>query len=230
MLALDPTVFGSRDALMAAAADRVAAALEDGVRQRGAGCAALSGGSTPEPAYALLAQRPLDWGRITFALVDERFVPPSHADSNEGMLRRALAPALAKGATLAAMYAPDRTLEQAAAAVDAAYAPLRFDIALMGMGTDGHTASWFAGAEGLERALDPAATATVAAVRAAGAAGSAERLTLTRAAVLGARRVVLLITGEAKLERLAQACAGTAPAPVAALWGPAGAPEVLYAA
>src|SRR5262245_41313267 len=126
---LAPIAFTTRDAMMAGAADMIAEALSHGVARRGEGCAALSGGATPEPAYALLAGKPLDWPRIAFALVDERFVPPSHEASNEGMLRRALAPALTQGARLAPMYAPTAIPAEAAARAEALYASLSFDIA-----------------------------------------------------------------------------------------------------
>lgn len=198
----NPAEFPTRAALMEAAAGDIAAALQKAIDERGAACAALSGGSTPEPAYIMLAQHDLDWPRVTFALVDERFVPPDHDASNEKMLRRALAPALAKGAKLAPMYAPARDVREAADIADALYAPLHIDFALMGMGEDGHTASWFDGAEGLEAALDLSTTRKVVAICAPQATGATERLTLTLAALRTAAPVTLLITGRAKRDLL----------------------------
>jgi 6-phosphogluconolactonase len=224
------TEFSARDTLMQTAAERLAAALRDALDKHGAACGALSGGSTPEPAYRALAAMPLDWSKITFALVDERFVPSTHAASNEGMLRRALAPALAAGARLQPMYTNVASLDQAADAADARYAPLRIDIALMGMGLDGHTASWFPGADKLGEALDLDNPRTVIGLNAPQADGSTERLTLTRAAMSRASGVVLLITGQDKRAKLEAALAGDW-APVAALFAPAlPEPGVLWSA
>jgi 6-phosphogluconolactonase len=188
--------FATREALMGAAAERIAKALQNGISERGEGVAALSGGGTPEPAYAELAKLKLDWPRVTFGLVDERFVPPSDAASNEALLRRTLSPALAAGAKLLQMYADCADIEKAAARADKLYSTQHIDIALMGMGSDGHTASWFPQSPQLDAALN--GQRTVIAAYAPGATGSAERLTLTRRALGRASSVVLLITGDEK--------------------------------
>jgi 6-phosphogluconolactonase len=190
--------FPSRQAAMQAAADLLADAIERGLETRGQAALALSGGSTPEPAYALLAVRDLDWKRVAFGLVDERWVPPSDAGSNEAMLRRALAPALTQRARLVPLWSDAPSLEAGAQRADQAYAALAFDAALLGMGADGHTASWFPGSKGLEQALDENSARVVVAVEAPQAAGAAQRLTLTGAALARAGRLVLLITGADK--------------------------------
>lgn len=223
------SIFPSREALIEATTQRLAEAITQALTLRGAACVALSGGTTPAPVYRKLAARELDWRHVSFVLVDERFVPVEHEASNEGMLRAALGPALDHGAALVPMYAPALTHEAAAARANTVYAPLEIDIALMGMGADAHTASWFPGALG--DALDPVNPRSVVAVTAPGAAGAVERLTLTLAKLARARRLLLLITGEDKRAAL-EAAARSAPsaAPIAALFN-LGAPlEILWAA
>lgn len=222
--------FESRDALMQAAAGEMMRDLGQAVALRGQACAALSGGTTPGAAYERLAASNLDWPKITFALVDERFVPPSDPTSNEALVRRTLAPALAQGARVAPMYAADASLDEAAARASALYAPLHIDVALMGMGEDAHTASWFPDADRLREALDLCSLANVIAVRAPSAAGSRDRLTLTRAALARAGGVVLLICGDDKRARLDWALAQPPEkAPVAALFDGGPIPRVLWA-
>jgi 6-phosphogluconolactonase len=162
------------------------------------------------------------------ALVDERYAPPEDAASNEGLVRRKLKAAIDAGARVLPMYAPP-TVEQAADQADATYSRLQIDITLMGMGGDGHTASWFPGAAKLGEALDLDNPRTVMALTAAQADGSPERLTLTRSAVARIERVILLITGADKRARLEAALSGDW-APVAALFAPAlPQPEVFWA-
>lgn len=220
--------FATRDAAMDAVAQRLAEVLNAGIAARGHAIAALSGGSTPGPAYERLAALPLDWSKITFALVDERFVPPSDPASNEGLIRRTLAPAFANGARLLPLYADTTAVSVAADLADPQYQALTFDVALMGMGEDGHTASWFP--SGDPAALDPNSTRSVMAVIAPAARGAAERLTVTYPLIRRARSVLLLITGDAKRAALERAThLPTDQAPVSALFLDR-APETFWAA
>lgn len=204
--------------------------MRAGIAAKGEALAALSGGSTPEPIYRALARQKLDWEKVTFALVDERNVPLSSPSSNEAMIERTLEAAFNAGAEIKPMYFAGQSVEAAADSANGLYAPLRYDIALMGMGEDGHTASWFPNARGLDEALRENTKRSVVAIHAPQAQGSAERLTLTRNALKRARALVLVITGDAKRARLKQALA-TQDAPVAALFGVYMPPiEVLWAA
>lgn len=226
----EPRTFPSRDALMEAAAAHLAEALTQGVTIRGRACGALSGGTSPGPAYAKLATRDMDWRRISFALVDERFVGPSEEASNEGMLRRNLAPAFTAGASLVPMYAPGLSIDAAAHAADECYDLLHLDIVLLGMGEDGHIASWFPGARGYADAIDPASTRSVTALHAPQAYGTPERLSLTFAKISQADHVLLLLLGNERRARFeAELARAPEEAPVATLKQLPRAPEIFWA-
>ncbi len=181
-------------ACAAALAEAAQTALSEGRRAR----LALSGGSSPEPAYQRFAQADLDWSRVDLALADERWVEPSDPGSNEGLLRRCFGTV---GATIAPMKTEHASPSQASDAVSEAYARLiPFDALLLGMGTDGHTLSWFPGAQGLQAAMDAGQDRWVAPIYADYAANSGHpwRMTLTAPAIARARALILLIQGAEK--------------------------------
>ncbi len=103
----------------------------------------LSGGSTPKPVYEKLSlEKTIDWKRVTFFLLDERYVPTGHSDSNTKMIRETL---LKNSAADAAFLFPDTTLplEDCVADYDAKISARYPDLVILGMGPDGHIASLF---------------------------------------------------------------------------------------
>jgi 6-phosphogluconolactonase len=203
-------------ALASALADRVVAEGASALAARGRFDVALAGGSTPKAAYALLAQPPhrdaIEWSRVRFFFGDERCVPPDHPDSNYGMAARALLEPLGIAAdavfrmhgeddpaTAAAEYA--RVLRAELPADDAGTP--RFDLVLLGMGPDGHTASLFPGSDPL--------TDDEQLVRAPYVEKFAtHRITLTPRVLRAARAVIVTAGGAAKADALA-AVLGDAP-------------------
>ncbi len=161
----------------------------------------LSGGSTPAPLYRRLAQARLDWSAVRVALVDERWVEPDSDDSNERLIRETLLTGAAAAAAFTGMKNGQPDPFSGEANCNRAYAELAspFDIALLGMGPDGHTASLFPRAEGLEAAL--ASQSPCAAIRARRSEVTGERLermTMTPWGLLQSRKLILLISGEEK--------------------------------
>ncbi len=196
-------VHADADACARALGEAVAGDLRAALEVGATGTLALSGGTTPRPFVEHLTAQHLDWSRVEIFLVDERWCDHGDARSNHGMIARALSGGGAREARLAPMWRRGHTLAEGgalAAAEVAAVAPL--DVLVLGMGEDGHTASWIPGAEGLDVAMDDAAAAVVPVVP---ADGREPRLTMSRSAVTRAKIRYLHLNGAAKRRVLEQA-------------------------
>lgn len=161
----------------------------------------LSGGTTPRSLYERLARADLPWQRITPALVDERFVATDAAASNEGLLRTVFSPNPAFLARLQGMRGTEATAEGAAADCGKRYSalPRPWSFCLLGLGSDGHTASLFPGATGLQQALAGSHLCQAISAQPSIVTGAhTERLSLTLAGLLQAQRLFLYFTGHAK--------------------------------
>lgn len=188
------------EGLVEAVSSRLAAAIET----HGAASIAVSGGSTPKVFFRALSQRELDWAKVTVTLVDERFVPPESDRSNHSLVAANLLTNRATAATFVPLYHEAATADDASALASAATTGLApFDVVVLGMGTDGHTASFFPGGTRLKEALDPATPRGVITMEADGAGET--RLTFTFSSLHDAGFLVLHIEGNGKKEVLAQA-------------------------
>ena len=186
-----------------ALAERVAVRLRAGLIERGRAVLAVSGGSTPKEFFSRLAQAALDWENVQVTLVDERWVPDSDERSNARLVKSLLLQHAASAAQFVPLYTdaptPEDGLAEANARIDAL--PLPFDAVILGMGDDGHTASFFPGGDHLAEALDPDGRARVLPMRAP-AAGE-PRITLSLPTLLDTRALYLLVSGEKKRDLLA---------------------------
>jgi len=182
----------------------------------------LSGGSTPRRLYQLLAEPPfrqaMPWDRIHWFWGDERFVPPDHPDSNYRMVREALLarapvpaanihPVETEGDPAAAARAYERTLKDYYGAETLDPARPLFDVELLGLGPDGHTASLFPGTKVLDE-RQRWVTEVVG-------AKPEERITLTYPVLDSSRHTAFLVAGADKREPLARVLAGDRELPAA---------------
>jgi 6-phosphogluconolactonase len=221
----------SSDALADLLAGWVAERLTGAIAARGTAFLAVSGGSTPKLFFRALSRRDLDWSSVVVTLIDERFVDPSSPRSNQGLVEANLLQDGAKNARFVPLYNgaddPEEGARLAAEALDNAPWPL--DVAVLGMGNDGHTASMFPDAPNLAALLDPRATKKVDAVHAASA--GEPRLTLTLPGIVSAGAVVLHIEGDAKRQALETALEDSGPQkPIATVIGRAAKVEVFWTA
>ncbi len=228
-------LFETREALLDALSLHCLSALSDALGARGQASFMVSGGSSPAPLYRKLSEADLDWASIHVALVDERWVDRDHDKSNETFIVNNLLQNRAAAARLTGMKNAAVTARDGLADCEAAYRalPSPFDLTLLGMGPDGHTASLFPHAEGLSAALDAQSDRLCAAITAQQSevtGAMTERMTLSLAGLLNSRQLLLLITGEDKLAALRDAQAGddVAAIPVRAVLQQTRVPLTIY--
>ena len=195
-------------ALADALSSQIADDLRKSIAERGTALVALSGGNTPRHLFKRLSHIALDWSKVTVTLVDERWSPESDERSNGRMLRSSLLQNQAAAAQFVPLYngAPSADEGLAATRERTKDLALPFDAVVLGMGGDGHTASFFPGGDHLAQALDLDGDERIITMRAPGA-GEA-RITWTLAALLNTRALYLHIEGEEKRHVLADAQLG----------------------
>lgn len=197
-------VFPTTTALARAAAQRFVACAREAVAHGGAFHVALAGGSTPRALYTLLAAPPaceqVDWSRVHVFFGDERSVPPEHAESNyrmacETLLDHVPIPAdqvhRVQGELADSHEAAQRYAEELNTLPTTDTGWPRFDLILLGMGDDGHTASLFPGTAILEEHRAPVAAVYVEKL-------ATWRISLTLPVLNAAARVLLLVSGAGK--------------------------------
>lgn len=209
-VAVSPHVFADLEALSEAAAEHVIQSANSAIATRGTFHLTLAGGSTPRRLYELLAQperrKATDWSRWEIWFGDERCVPPDHADSNYRMAREALLehvpipeeqvhPMVGRSGdpeSDAVAYA--RTMDHILTL--AGDTPI-FDLILLGMGDDGHTASLFPGTDILEVDDRNAVAVHVA-------SKDSWRISLTYPVLNRAREIIFLVAGAGKAQVIGQ--------------------------
>ena len=204
--------------------------LDEGIQRRGWASLVVSGGTTPVALFEVLSGADLTWEKVVISLADERWVDTGSPDSNEYMVRTHLL----KNKAAAARFIGLKTTDGAAGAGETACAmrirqiPAPFDLLILGMGDDGHTASLFPGATALQGALNMTSERICMAV--SPPAAPHDRMTLTLPALLNSRRIFVHIVGEKKRQVYQTAIAGESPEemPIRAILGQKKTPVTIW--
>lgn len=203
---MSPTLheYSSFDESVVALADLIAEKLNAGIAKNGFATLALSGGSTPKALFEYLAQMQLDWTNVRITLVDDRCVPPDHEASNARLVRESLLTNYASAAEFHTLHRPPLEGEPL---VNDATDVLRtlfsnYDLVLLGMGEDGHTASIFPGSAICEKALDPNDSSVV--MLSEKEEAGYFRITQTLSQLLQSDQIALQVKGPEKLQLLQQ--------------------------
>ncbi len=175
------STFSSRHQASEAAALALSSAIGMQLETQATAAVVVSGGSTPLECFSLLAEQPVEWGRVEVTLSDDRCVDVQHPDSNQKMLRENL---LVGPAADASYRSPDEPLTEPFAAV------------LVGMGSDGHFASLFPDADNLEAGLDSEQSALTITISTA--ASPHQRISMPMARLLRTKCLILLAFGDEK--------------------------------
>lgn len=198
------------EAVARAAAAAIVESAFKAIHERGEFRLVLAGGHTPRATYELLAtelREEIDWRRVIFYFGDERCVGPDDPASNYRMAKEALFdPLKLQGGSVRRMageLAPDAAAADYDAEIRAVIADRQpaFDLTLLGMGGEGHTASLFPGSAALEETTRTIAHVTVP-------ADPPDRLTMTPVALAASRQILFLVTGKEKAKALAKVFGG----------------------
>ena len=192
---INVNTFDSNQALSSSLSDRIAEILACAIEEKGEATLVVSGGRTPKPLFAELNEQSIDWSKVTILLADERWVLPDSDDSNDKLIKTCLLKNKAAAAKYVSLFTGHDHAENAAKALETRIASLpTFDVVVLGMGNDGHTASLFPCCEQLEAGL----TQPQALIATQPTTAPYTRLSLTKQRLLNSHNVFFHITGDDK--------------------------------
>ena len=214
----DWRLFADRPALETALANEVATRLAQGIAKRGRGYLVVSGGSTPLQLFSLLSQTEIDWEKVVVLLADERWVDAQHDDSNERMVRTALLTNRAAAAEFISLVGELDNADDNVSSISQHLLDMpRFDVVILGMGEDAHTASLFPCSEEIAEGLKTDQGALITRPTTA----PHQRISLSRQRLLNTEYGVVHIVGDTKRSVAEQAtrCGEALTYPISAFIG-----------
>lgn len=204
---LRQSLYETTEALNADFCARISAILQQAIATDGRASLVVSGGRTPAALFDALSHVALEWNKVDITLADERWVDVNDDASNEKMLRAKLLVNLAAKANFVGLKTPHNDAADAVDTCTANFASFKqpFDVLILGMGEDGHTASLFPCSEQISEGLDLDSGKMFLAVQPTTAPN--QRMTFTLPVLLKSKHVFLHLTGDSKKEVLAKALA-----------------------
>jgi 6-phosphogluconolactonase len=189
-------------------AEKIVALLNQGIQSRGKASLVLSGGRTPVGLFKQLSQQKLDWSKVDITLADERWVPVDDDASNEKTIRTHLLQGKASAATYYSLKTEAEDAENGVDELTAQLASIQtpFDVLILGMGEDGHTASLFPCSAQIDDGLNLESGNSYIAVKPSTAPN--QRISLTLPSLLNSHHTFLHLTGESKRQVLQTALSG----------------------
>jgi len=200
--------FQTQESLVEALSHSIIQDLQEAIEERGKASLIVSGGSTPKPLFQKLSTLSLDWEKVSVGLCDERWIPSLDEESNEHLVKTTLLQDKASKATFVGMYEEaceaDAAEKLCSQKIKERLFP--FDVLILGMGTDAHTASLFPHNVKLGQAFDLESEALCIAIEPTTAPYM--RMSLTRKALLSAEHIYLHFEGREKQAVYAEVLAG----------------------
>jgi len=200
--------FERSELLSEALSSEIAKNLSEAIATRGKASLIVSGGSTPKPLFEKLRTFDIEWEKVRVSLCDERWVAPTHEDSNEKLVRTHLLADKAAKAEFVSMYVAGKEASDAALTCKEQIQEhlLPFTVMILGMGGDAHTASLFPNNAKLDEGFDLNSDALCIAIEPSSAPHM--RMSLTRAAILSSEHLYLHFEGESKQHVFQEAMGG----------------------
>lgn len=183
----------------------ILAILQNAIETKGKASLVVSGGSTPKPLFKYLSEQDFAWNKVTVTLADDRWLDNTHSDSNEKLVTDNLLVNKAASATFVSLVTQDENavdaeneISQRIDAIDE-----HFDVLILGMGEDGHTASLFPCSEQVSAGID--LQRKLSAIATQPTTAPYQRMSMSLAKIVSAKNVFLHLTGDKKRQVLTQA-------------------------
>jgi len=199
--------FENTEALNQQFGQRILRILTAAIEQKGHSSLVVSGGSTPKPLFQFLSLQALAWDKVTVTLADDRWLDNTQADSNEKLVREHLLVNKAAAANFVSLLTQDDDATDAEEEISRRIDAIddEFDVLILGMGEDGHTASLFPCSAQIAAGLD--LNRTLSAIATQPSTAPYQRMSMSLAKIIKAKNVFLHLTGEKKRQVLSSAIA-----------------------